>query len=223
MSAAKDVTPDADHGGAGGEPCSLDPSVCKGRYEIIQECQYEPGQFWDVICDGPVNMTSPLFTFFGDHHITGNNEIDLDQTVHGNVEIDLNQTVHGNVEIDLDQTVHGNVEIDLNQTVHGNVEIDLNQTVHGNVEIDLNQTVHGFDEVEEHQILHKFLELRPSTEPPCSPRPPEGPQLTTRLWFAEDGAVRMKTTFWPLLSSDPDVWAPAPQTCIALLGDCSWE
>lgn len=97
---AQPVVPEPELGGGSDGPCSDYPSVIAGRYDIFSECRTEPGLFWRVESFGPIEMTAPLFDFFGDQQLHGHMEIDLDQQVHGSSEIDGDQQVHGYHAVD---------------------------------------------------------------------------------------------------------------------------
>lgn len=51
--------------------CTEDWTAIRGWYMWIQECPDEPGLWWRLTCDGPIEWTAPRFDLTGDQHLTG--------------------------------------------------------------------------------------------------------------------------------------------------------
>jgi len=71
MSVASGVIPAPEHELQGAGACSRNPFTYEGLSEIFRECRSEPGQFWDVVCFGPIRWTAPSFHLTGDQSLDG--------------------------------------------------------------------------------------------------------------------------------------------------------
>lgn len=51
--------------------CTDKKTEIRGWFMLIRECLTQPGVFWRVLCDGPVEWTTPLFDLQGNQSISG--------------------------------------------------------------------------------------------------------------------------------------------------------